>query len=59
MAAFAGLLPMPLEVRRIALMTYEASILTGPLHSVCAFDLAERRFQVLDAEAMRPLLGAS
>lgn len=59
MAACAGLLPMPLEVRRIALMTYEASILTGPLHSVCAFDLAERRFQVLDAEAMRPLLGAS
>ena len=31
------------EVRRIALMTYAASIISGPLHSVCAFDLAERR----------------
>ena len=59
MAACAGLLPIPLEVRRIALMTYEASTISGPLHSVCAFDLDERRLQVLDDEAMRPLLGAS
>ncbi len=56
MAACPGLSPIPLEVQRITLMTYEASIISGPLHSVCAFDLAERRLQVLDAEAMRPLL---
>ncbi len=59
MAACPRLTPIPLEVRRITLMTYEASIISGPLHSVCAFDLAERRLQVLDAEAMRPLLGST
>ncbi len=59
MATCPGLSPIPLEVRQITLMTYEASVISGPLHSVCAFDLAERRLQVLDAEAMRPLLGLS
>lgn len=57
MAACSGLSAIQFEVRRVALMTYDAAVITGPLRSICAFDLAENRLQVLDAEAMRPLLG--
>lgn len=59
MAACPGLSVIQLEVRHITLMTYDASVITGPLHSICAFDLAEHRLQVLDAVAMRPLLGGT
>lgn len=59
MAACPGLSAIQVEVRRIALMTYDAAVITGPLRSICAFDLAENRLRVLDAEAMRPLSGRS
>jgi len=59
MAACPELSSMRLEVRQVALMTYEASVIAGPLRPICAFDLAESRLQILDAEAMRPLLGGA
>lgn len=57
MAACPGLSAIQLDVRQVALMTYDASVITGPLRPICAFDLAESRLRVLDAEAMRPLVG--
>lgn len=33
--------PMPLRVRRLALMAYDSSVIGGPLETLCEFDLAD------------------
>ena len=42
-------------VKRLTLMTYEASVIAGPLTSVCAFDLERRTLRTLDRESMEAL----
>ena len=44
-----------LTVERLTLMTYEASVIAGPLTSVCAFDLESQILTMLDPEAMEAL----
>jgi len=44
-----------LTIRQLTLMTYEASVITGPLTSVCAFDLESQILRTLDPEAMEAL----
>ncbi len=44
-----------LTVERLTLMTYEASVIAGPLTSVCAFDLESQTLTMLDPEAMESL----
>ena len=44
-----------LTVKRLTLMTYEASVIAGPLTSVCAFDLESQTLTMLDSEATEAL----
>lgn len=44
-----------LTVRRIALMTYDAAVIDGPLQSICEFDLSRQSMRVLDPHAMATL----
>ena len=46
-----------LTVKRLTLMTYEASVIAGPLTSVCAFDLESQTLRMLDPEVMEALFG--
>ena len=44
-----------LTVNRLTLMTYEASVIAGPLTAVCAFDLASQTLRTVAPEAMEAL----
>ena len=44
-----------LTVKRLTLLTYEASRIAGPLTSVCGFDLESQSLTAVDAEAMEAL----
>ena len=43
-------------VSELVLMTYQASVITGPLTACCEFDLQQQRLRILDASAMDALL---
>ena len=43
-------------VGKLVLMTYEASVIAGPLTAVCEFDLTHQTLRVLDENAMDVLL---
>lgn len=45
-----------LKIGKLALMTYDASVITGPLTSVCEFDFERQALRVLNARAMEVLL---
>ena len=47
--------PVRVTVKQLTLMTYEASVIAGPLTSVCAFDLESQTLRMLDHEAMESL----
>lgn len=42
-------------VKRLVLMTYEASVIAGPLTTVCAFDLEGQTLRAIDPEATEEL----
>ena len=44
-----------LTIRRLTLMTYEASVIAGPLTSVCEFDLESQTSKAIDPAAMGTL----
>ena len=44
-----------LNIRRLTLMTYEASVIAGPLTSVCEFDLESQTSKAIDPDAMETL----
>ena len=44
-----------LTIKRLTLMTYEASRISGPLTSVCEFDLESQSLGAVDAETMEAL----
>lgn len=44
-----------LTVKRLTLMTYEASVIAGPLTAVCAFDLASQTVRTVAPEAIEAL----
>ena len=44
-----------LTVNRLTLMTYEASVIAGPLTSVFEFDLDRQTLRAVDPEAMESL----
>ncbi len=44
-----------LTVKQLTLMTYEASVIAGPLTAVCAFDLASQTLRTVAPEAMEAL----
>ena len=44
-----------LTVKRLALMTYEASVIAGPLAAICGFDLESKTVRVADPEVMEAL----
>ncbi|MBS1228184.1 MAG: hypothetical protein H6R17_1461 [Proteobacteria bacterium] len=43
-------------ISELVLMTYQASVITGPLTACCAFDLEQQGLRILDASAMGVLL---
>jgi len=45
-----------LNIRRLVLMTYDASVISGTLTSLCEFDLERHALQVLNVKAMEVLL---
>ena len=44
-----------LTIRKLTLMTYEASVIAGPLTSVCEFDLESQSSKAIDPDAMETL----
>jgi len=44
------------KINELVLMTYQASVITGPLTACCEFDLEQQRLRILDASAMGVLL---
>ncbi|WP_263772157.1 2'-5' RNA ligase family protein [Propionivibrio soli] len=54
LAACPDVFARQLDVRQISLMTYEASVITGPLRSICEFNLAEGRVRL--RRELRPFL---
>lgn len=56
MRSFPDLTSAQIVVGRIVLMTYEASVISGPLTAVCEFDLKRQALRVLDENAMDVLL---
>lgn len=44
-----------LTIRKLTLMTYEASVIAGPLTSVCEFDLESQTSKAIDPDAMETL----
>lgn len=49
--------PLRLEIGRLALMSYEAAVIGGPLTTLAEFDLAAGRLQVVDLPRFAELFG--
>ncbi|MBL8413627.1 MAG: 2'-5' RNA ligase family protein [Propionivibrio sp.] len=56
MQSCPDLMSAHVEVGKLVLMTYEASVITGPLTAVCEFNFERQALRVLDENAMDVML---